>query len=243
MKGAGTSPTDTSRTIVVVQARTGSTRFPAKVIADLGGIPMLAFQLRRLRPLPWPVVVATSDLGRDDVVEGIATAEGAATVRGPEADVLARFEMVLDRHPDADIVVRLTADCPLTDPAIVRAVVERLVETGADYASNVHPRSFPKGLDVEACTSDALRAAARDATDPYDREHVTPFLYRNPDRFSTANVQSGLDAGGVWWTVDTPADLRVVESMIVSAAHQGMDPITMSHIDYVALTYESRVPT
>lgn len=238
------SPTDAPRVLVVVQARTGSTRFPAKVLADVHGIPMLAFQLRRLRALPWPVVVATSDLARDDVVAAIAEAEGADAVRGPEADVLARYDMVLDRHPDAEIVVRLTADCPLTDPAIVRAVVDRLVAAGVDYASNVHPRSFPKGLDVEACTAAALRIAAAEATDPYDREHVTPFLYRTPDRFSTANVEHrDADLSELWWTVDTATDLDTIRALVRAGCEGGRDPLAMGWTHYLPLTTGVRVPT
>lgn len=229
--------------IVVVQARTGSSRLPGKVVMDLGGIPMLAFQLRRLAPLGERVVVATSDRPGDDVVEGVAHAEGVDVVRGSETDVLGRFAATLDAHPSADVIVRLTADCPLTDPAIVRAVLARLDESGADYASNVHPRSFPKGLDVEACTVAALRAAAIDAVDPYDREHVTPFLYRNPGRFTVANVDSCADLGELWWTVDTAADLDSVRAMVERAAASGHDPVGTGWQDYLALSSDAAVPT
>jgi spore coat polysaccharide biosynthesis protein SpsF len=201
-------------TLAVVQARMGSTRFPGKVLAELGGKPMLAFLLDRLRGAPLDViVVATSDHDRDDPVAEAAMTAGAAVVRGPEADVLARFGLALARHP-ADDVVRITADCPLTDPAIVRSVLERHREVGADYTSNVHPRTFPKGLDVEVVRGDALRIAVAEASDPAEREHVTPFLYRRPERFKLANVVSGELLGDAWWTVDRPEDLDLLRRVV-----------------------------
>lgn len=204
-------------TLVVIQARTGSTRLPGKVLADVGGMPMLAFQLRRLLPMArregWTVVVATSDLPGDDPVADLGGDEGVAVVRGSEADVLRRFAQAADAFP-TDTVVRLTGDCPLTDPAVVAAVVALHRSTGADYTSNVLPRSFPKGLDVEAMSSTALRAADAAATAAADREHVTPYLYRHPERFRLANHSSGRDLGEEWWTVDSAPDLERVREIV-----------------------------
>jgi RimJ/RimL family protein N-acetyltransferase len=112
--------------------------------------------------------------------------------------------------------VRLTADCPLMDPDVVTAVIGLRVERGADYACNVLPRTFPRGLDVEVMTADALRTAHAEADDPAEREHVTPFLYRRPERFRLANLRSGLALGRERWTVDTPEDLEFIRHVAAS---------------------------
>src|SRR3954470_8407931 len=146
-------------TLCVVQARTGSTRLPGKVLADLGGRPMLRFLLDRLAPLGVDdIVVATSTEERDDAVADLALAAGRPVVRGSEQDVLDRFVAALDTFP-ARHVVRITADCPLSDPKLIDAVVARHRETRADYTTNTLPRTFPKGLDVEVVSADALRVA------------------------------------------------------------------------------------
>jgi len=225
-----------SGVVAVVQARSGSSRLPNKVLADMGGMPMLAFQLHRLRPLGVPVVVATSDLPGDDDVAAVASAAGAEVVRGSEADVLSRFVLALDTHP-AEVVVRLTGDCPLTDPAIVAAVVDTHRSTGADYTSNVLPRSYPKGLDVEVIAPAALREADRLATAGPDREHVTPYLYRHPERYRLANHRSGRDLGEEWWTVDTAIDR--VRGLVDRLG----EPIAATWLDVLAVAGRQVVPT
>ena len=200
--------------LCVVQARMGSTRLPGKVLADLGGRPMLAFLLDRLQPLLVDqVIVATSDLDRDDAVAEVAEAAGVGAVRGPEQDVLARFALALQRHPAAH-VVRITGDCPPTDPAIVAAAVDLHIHRSADYTCNVLPRAFPQGLDVEVIAADALRMADQEARHAIEREHVTPCFYRRPERFRLANLRSGEDLGDERWTVDTPGDLGVVRDIV-----------------------------
>ncbi len=198
------------RSICVVQARTGSSRLPGKVVMDLRGRPMLRFMLDRLRALAVDeLVVATTELARDDVVVDIATGAGRPVVRGSEADVLGRFVSVLDAFP-ADHVVRLTADCPLSDPALVEAVLTRHVESRAEYTCNVLPRSFPKGLDVEVATADALRRAHAESRLAAEREHVMPYLYRHPELFRLASVVGDDALGHERWTVDTVDDLEFV---------------------------------
>ncbi len=210
--------------VIVVQARTGSTRLPGKVLAPLGGRPMLRYQLDRLlagtRHL---VVVATSTLDRDDEVDALAATTGVECVRGSEADVLARFVAVLDVHPEADAVIRLTGDCPLVDPALVEEVWSTHVRAGADYTSNVFPRTYPKGLDVEVVSAAALRTAAAESVDPDEREHVLPFVYRRPGRFRLERVvaRTGdgdqayeLDLGHARWVVDTEQDLHEIRRIV-----------------------------
>ena len=201
--------------LCIVQARMGSTRLPGKVLADLNGRPLLAFLLERLEPLPTiATVVATSDLDRDDPVADVARAANVPAIRGSEQDVLARFQLAMREYPEARHVVRITADCPLTDPEIVDAVVRLHLERSADYTTNVLPRTFPKGLDVEVATAAAMHLAASDASGPAEREHVMPFFYRHPERFTLANLRSGEDLGDERWTVDTPDDLAVVRRIV-----------------------------
>jgi spore coat polysaccharide biosynthesis protein SpsF len=227
--------------LVVVQARAGSTRLPGKVLADVAGMPMLEFQLRRLRPIEGldraRIVVATSDLPGDDPVAAVAEGLGLDVVRGSEADVLGRFALAVARHP-ADAVVRLTGDCPLTDPAIVHAALRLHHDAAADYTSNVFPRSFPKGLDVEVLAASALRAADAEATAAAEREHVTPFLYRRPERFRLANLASGQALGEEWWTVDTADDLERIRSMVGRLA----DPLTATWTEVLSVVGRDAEP-
>lgn len=202
--------------LAILQARMSSTRLPGKVLAPVAGAPMILRQMERLRRARSldRIVVATSTEAGDDVLADVLTAAGVPVHRGDLADVLGRFVGALDAFGPAETVVRLTADCPLADPAVIDATIARFHETGADYASNVaEPRTFPKGLDIEVMRSDALRAAAAETVDPYDREHVTPFLYRNPERFRLAGHAQETQEGEVRWTVDRPDDLDFVRAV------------------------------
>jgi spore coat polysaccharide biosynthesis protein SpsF len=198
----------------VVQARMGSSRLPGKVLEDLGGQPLLGFLLDRISALDVrAVVVATSDRPDDDAIVKLCEQKIVPVVRGPEDDVLARFVVALDAYP-SDHIIRLTADCPLTDPVVVADVLSRHLASGADYTSNTLPRTYPQGLDVEVVRSEVLRAAAAEATDDAEREHVMPFVYRRPERFRLANLRSGHDLGAERWTVDTPEDLERLRAMV-----------------------------
>lgn len=209
------------RVVCIVQARMGSSRLPGKVLMDLAGRPMLRFMLDRLAPLTTlgveRVVVATSTDPRDDPVEATASDARVAVVRGSEHDVLSRYVEALDAFP-ATTVVRLTADCPLADPQLVAAVIDRHRYAKADFTCNVLPRTFPKGLDVEVVDGAALRAAHAEALDPVEREHVTPFFYRHPERFRLANLpaRDALNLGRERWTVDTATDLDFVRTAVAA---------------------------
>jgi len=195
----------------------GSTRLPGKVLADVAGAPMLArvvHRLRRARRLD-AVAVATSTLPADDLIAGFCVGAGLRCHRGSEADVLDRFLRAADAER-AGTIVRVTADCPLVEPEIVDRVVQRLLEAdgGLDYVSNtLAPRTFPRGLDVEAFTAATLARAARDAKAPDEREHVTPHIYRNPGRFRIEQIRNPQDLSGLRWTVDEPADLEFVRTV------------------------------
>ncbi len=199
------------RTVAIVQARMSSTRLPGKVLQPILGVPMLSHVMRRLqgaRSLD-EVVVATSDGPEDDVVRDLATAEGWGLWRGSRDDVLDRYEGAA-RAFSAERVVRVTSDCPLIDPDLVDDVVMALAG-GVDYCSNsLEPRTYPRGLDCEAMTREALVTAWREDHDPAWREHVTPFLYRHPERFNLKRVANDVDLSVHRWCVDVPEDLELV---------------------------------
>jgi spore coat polysaccharide biosynthesis protein SpsF len=184
-----------------------STRLPGKTLADVCGEPMLALlvaRLRRARSLDG-IVIATSDDASDDPIAALDL--GVPVVRGSLTDVLGRFVVAVGDHPGP--IVRITADCPFIDPETVDRVVGRF-ETG--YVSNVEPgpRTFPKGLDTEVFSRDALLEAAREATTDVEREHVTPYIRsHNP----TATLTDERDLGDLRWTVDLPEDLAFVRAV------------------------------
>lgn len=205
----------------VIQARMTSTRLPGKVLMPAVGRPMLAHQLdrvRRARSID-TVCIATTTNADDDPVAALAESEGVAVFRGSEHDVLDRFVRAAERV-DAEIAVRLTGDCPLTDPALIDAVVDAFRDSDppVDYATNSFPRTWPIGLDVEVAAMAALRAANAEAQDTYDREHVMPFLYRQPERFRIARHPSAEDLSGYRWTLDERSDyellVRIIEALV-----------------------------
>jgi spore coat polysaccharide biosynthesis protein SpsF len=197
----------------LLQARMSSTRLPGKVMRPLLGAPMIDRQLERLarsRRID-RLAVATSDDPSDDALAAHLEAAGVLVHRGALHDVLGRLAGAAEALGPADHVVRLTADCPLTDWRVIDAVIELHVAGGHDYSSCDLDRTFPHGLDVEVMSSAALQAAAREASDPAEREHVTLFLYRRPERFSLGSLTQAVDQSRHRWTVDTPADFAFVE--------------------------------
>lgn len=200
------------RTVAIVQARTGSTRLPGKVLLPLLGRPVLEHVVRRVRRARTldDVVVATTTTDADDRIEELAHLNGWPVVRGSEQDLLDRY-LLAARTFRADRVVRITSDCPLIDPDLVDDVVAALDASGADYASNtLPPRTYPRGLDVEAVTTSALEIAGREDDDPASREHATPYVYRHPERFQLRRVAGTRDLSGHRWTLDTPEDLALI---------------------------------
>ncbi|WP_374571859.1 cytidylyltransferase domain-containing protein [Phenylobacterium sp.] len=197
----------------ILQARMSSTRLPGKVLQPVLGQPMIARQVERLRRSRRidRLVVATSDQPDDDGLAEVCEGLGLGVFRGSLDDVLDRFHGALSAFGPADTVVRMTADCPLTDWALIDRVIDAHLEGGGDYASNTPPeRTFPHGLDVEVMRAEALETAWREAKDPYEREHVTPFIYRHPERFALAYVSDAPSLAHLRWTVDLPADLAFV---------------------------------
>jgi spore coat polysaccharide biosynthesis protein SpsF len=199
-------------TAIVVQARMGSTRLPGKVLKDIAGRPMLSYQMERLRRVKRAerIVVATTDQPADDAVERFCQKEKIACVRGSEHDVLARYHLAIERFP-ADVVVRITADCPLIDPAIVD---EAIAAYEPDYVSNMLEKTYPYGMAVEVFSAQALREAHREAKDPAEREHVTPFIWRRPQRYRLKSLTIAPNLSHHRWTVDTPEDFELVSRLL-----------------------------
>ena len=196
------------RILTILQARMTSSRLPAKVLRAVLGEPMMGRQIERLRRsqnLDLLVTATSTDPSDDAIVDYCATI-GCPTFRGSLQDVLGRYAGALEAFGPADHVVRLTADCPLADWTVIDEVIALHLDSGADYTSNTVDRSFPKGLDVEVFRAGLLPEIAAATGDPYDREHVTPFFYRNPDRFRVEQLVRSERHDEVRWTVDTPED-------------------------------------
>jgi len=208
--------------LALIQARMGSSRFPGKVLQDLCGHPMLWHVVHRVGKARsiGKVVVATTVESVDDPVATFCERESIGCFRGNEQDVLDRFYQAA-RVNNANIVVRITADCPLIDPAIIDRVVTRLRQGDCDYACNILRYTYPDGLDVEAFSFASLEKAWREATKPSEREHVTPYL--RAGGFRTANVESEtpVSPADFRWTVDHPADLEFVRKVYESFSGNG----------------------
>lgn len=200
----------------IIQARMGSSRLPGKIIKDLVGRPMLLHLVERVRQARRldEVIVATSDGMSDDPVEKLLGENGIPCFRGDEDDVLSRY-VGAARLADADVVVRITGDCPLIDPVTVDRVLEAHFNNSADYTSNTIERTYPRGLDAEAFSMDALlKADSLAAPGPY-REHVTLYMYRHPEEFSLSNVaaEPPLDRPDLRLCVDTEEDFRLIKEI------------------------------
>jgi spore coat polysaccharide biosynthesis protein SpsF (cytidylyltransferase family) len=200
--------------VVVVQARMGSSRLPGKVLADLGGRPVLAHVLQRASQIDGidQTVLAIPAGPEDDVLEDVGRRASVTVVRGDAADVLNRYHAAA-HATGAGAIVRVTADCPLLDPRVSSDVVNRFRIGDVDYVSNIHPPTYPDGYDTEIMSAAALDAAWREAADPYEREHVTPFIWRRPDRFRLANVAAAENRSSWRLTLDTESDLAALRRL------------------------------
>jgi len=200
--------------VIIIQSRMTSTRLPGKILMDVAGKPMLAQQLRRLKQCRAvdQIVVATTDNSADDPVVELARKEGVGWFRGSEHDVLGRY-VGAAREAKADIVIRSTGDCPLIDARVTDAVIHELEihAATADYVCNFKPRTFPRGLDVEAFFSDVLWRVDRLAQTRSAREHVTLFIHaEHPELFWQRNIADNQDNSDLRWTVDEEVDLQLV---------------------------------
>lgn len=189
----------------------GSTRLPGKVLLPIGGRPMVLHVLERATRIGPPVVLATSKDPEDDELATTAGDAGYAVSRGSRDDVLDRFVAAIPAGTNT--VVRVTADCPLFDPAVGRGVLAALDAGGVDYVSNTIVPTFPDGLDCWAVRAESLRVAWREATLASDREHVMPYIWRQPELFRVWNIAHAPELSSERWTVDDARDLEFVRAV------------------------------
>lgn len=200
----------------IIQARMGSTRLPGKVLVDIEGAPMLARVIersRRARTID-RLVVATTTKSEDDPIAACGRELGVDVFRGNENDVLDRYYQAA-RHCGFDVVARITSDCPLVDPGLMDEVIQPLLDRTSpiDYSANTLRRTFPKGLDVQACPIRTIERAWREARTSHEREHVFPYVYEHPELFRFFSVSDSVDRSEMRWTVDTAEDLVFVRKV------------------------------
>ena len=198
----------------IVQARMGSVRLPGKVMAEIAHKPMLWHVIERLKRAEsvHSVVVATTTQESDEPLLKLAEDSGAAAYAGSPEDVLDRYYQAA-RHFGGDAIVRITADCPLLDPHVTDRVVRRYLAGDCDYVANTLRRTYPDGLDVEVFSYEALERAWKEASLASEREHVTPYIWKNPEEFRLAGVENNLDLGSLRWAVDESEDLEFVRQV------------------------------
>ncbi len=201
-------------TTAILQARSNSTRLPGKVLKPLLGTPMVLRQIERLQNSSEinTIVLATSQESTDDLLADVVSEAGIPVVRGPLDDVLQRFVVAAELYP-ADVVVRLTADCPLADAPVIDEVIRLHKLQNNDYTSNTHPRTFARGLDVEVFSSEVLFQLNSMKLSTEEREHVTMGIYKRPEQFSMGNYEQSPSTAEHRWTVDLPEDFEFVSKI------------------------------
>lgn len=205
------------RILIVVQARMTSTRLPGKVLKKVLGKPLLEYQLERLKRVSNvdDVVVATTTNLTDDPIVTLCNQLNVSSYRGSEEDVLSRYYESAQLF-DADVVVRITSDCPLIDPMVVDQVIHAycLASPAKDYVANCLERTYPRGMDTEVFSFRVLKQIHVQATSKADREHVTPYIYRHPEKYRIGHVRHCEDQSQHRWTVDTMEDFLLVKVML-----------------------------
>lgn len=198
----------------IIQARCGSSRFPEKIFADIDGKPLIWHVVNRLSFAKTidQIIIATTTNPKDDILAEWCEANGVKYYRGNENNVLNRYFMASSQNP-SDIIVRITADDPFKEPRVIDEVINKLINEKLDLVTNNYPPSFPEGLDCEAFTFKTLSEAEHSATDNFEKEHVTQYIYRNPTKFQIGNVQNVVNLSGMRWTIDKPADYEMVKAI------------------------------
>lgn len=205
--------------LAILQARVSSSRLPGKVLKTLLGVPMLLRQIERLQKSQKidQLLVATSTEPSDDLIQKLCEEHGIACHRGSLNDVLDRFYQAACAY-NPEHIVRLTADCPLTDALLIDEVIDFYMDGCYDYASNAIQATYPDGLDMEVFAFTCLEQAWREATLPSQREHVTPFIHQQPLRFKIGHYKNSTDLSHLRWTVDEPTDFELI-TMVYEALY------------------------
>jgi spore coat polysaccharide biosynthesis protein SpsF len=204
------------KVVAIIQARMGSTRLPGKVLKKIFGKPVILWDLDRisLSKLINDIVVAIPYAKENDVMVDIIKeySNKIKITRGSENDVLDRYYQAA-MQTNADVVVRITSDCPLIDPVVIDQVISQFLENDCDYCSNSLMRTFPRGLDTEVFSFKALEKAWNFAKKDYEREHVTPYITENPEKFKLLNVANDIDLSYLRWTLDTKEDFEFIDTV------------------------------
>lgn len=210
--------------VAIIQARMTSTRLPGKVMMPLGGVPILKRVVERvaLAQSVAQIVVATTQNLIDEAIAAFCAENGISCFRGDEADVLSRYAGASNSF-GGDPVVRVTSDCPLIDPRLIDQAVALHAGTSSTYTSTMLKLCFPYGMAVEVFTSAMLAEADSLARDPLEREHVTLYMYRRPERYSLLAIETGGDYSHYRCTVDTPEDYELVTKVYASVSKLGND--------------------
>lgn len=209
---------------IIVQARMGSTRLPGKVLREVCGKSLLEHLVSRLRALQsnCEIRIATTTDPRDDIIVEKSKSLNVSVTRGSEEDVLDRYVQAM-KESGADIGVRITADCPLMEAKLIDRVLQEFLKGGWDYCSNTLERTFPRGLDIEVFSKEALFRASSNASNPQDREHVTPYIYKNPALFKIGQLKNDVDLSRHRWTVDTAEDFELIRRIVEALYPQNPD--------------------
>jgi len=218
------------KTLCIIQARMGATRLPGKVLLKVGGVPLLEYEIKRVKQAKKvdKIVVATTVNKQDDRIEKLSRKIGVACFRGDENDVLDRYYQCVLKYPQYDNIVRITGDCPLIDPEVIDNVISFFEENDFDYASNVQPPTFPDGMDIEIFKRSALDKAAKEANLMSEREHVTPYICEKKF-FKKGNLSADYDFSHFRLTVDNKEDFEVIKFLIENSK------ITDGYMEYISL--------
>lgn len=211
-----------SKVTCIIQARMGSSRLPGKVLKLLLGRPVLYWDVYRIKQckLIDDIVVATSALSRDDAIVELCKENHWQFYRGSESDVLDRYYHGAKQF-HAEVIVRITSDCPLIDPDVSDNVVSAFLHSSPalDYMSNLSPQTYPQGLDTEVFHLACLEKAWSEDKEPASREHVTPYIYSNPGKFLLGFITNESDCSQERWVLDTPNDFAFIEKVYTHFGH------------------------
>lgn len=205
------------KVVAIIQARMNSTRLPGKILYTILNKPLLTYQIERVKRarLIDEIVVATTTNECDEPIIELCQELGVSYYRGSELNVLARYYEAAIAF-GASIIVRLTSDCPVIDPYTVDRVIAHYIfhSQEIDYVSNILNRSYPRGMDTEVFSIEALRIAHHETTLQHDREHVTPYMYNNPEHFRLESIRYASNQSHHRWTVDTQEDFQLITKLI-----------------------------
>jgi spore coat polysaccharide biosynthesis protein SpsF len=226
----------TKKIIAIIQARVGSTRLPGKVLKKISKKPVIWHVLNRVRLSKKidDVIVAIPSTAENDILEDFIKKLKFSYFRGSEEDVLSRYYNTASRF-NGEIIVRITSDCPLIDPEVVDMVIQEHINSNADYTSNTIKRTFPRGLDTEVFNYNTIEAAYNKARKDYEREHVTPYIYENPEVFTLNSIEAKgkLNRPDLRLTLDTKEDLRLIREIFKGLYRPGRVIYTKSIIEFL----------